>query len=171
MISQIYKNRFHFLIERIFWAHCNIHLETFGNFFFVLHRVMQTHSVQKGEWRIWVSIPVPPACKAGALPFELIPPPGTPAWSPVCRLTWWFIALYNLAFCRIYHLIFVKNDVIFYSFAQKQNVRDCISSYACLLAMKLDYLFWLQLLVNDKITTLCQTKSSQTNQCPKDAFA
>ena len=31
------------------------------------------------KWRIWVSIPVPPACKAGALPFELIPPPGTPA--------------------------------------------------------------------------------------------
>ena len=25
------------------------------------------------KWRIWVSIPVPPACKAGALPFELIP--------------------------------------------------------------------------------------------------
>ena len=25
------------------------------------------------EWRIRVSIPVPPACEAGALPFELIP--------------------------------------------------------------------------------------------------
>ena len=25
------------------------------------------------EWRIWVSIPVPLACKASALPFELIP--------------------------------------------------------------------------------------------------
>ena len=25
------------------------------------------------NWRIWVSIPVPPACKAGTLPFELIP--------------------------------------------------------------------------------------------------
>ena len=25
------------------------------------------------NWRIWVLIPVPPACKAGALPFELIP--------------------------------------------------------------------------------------------------
>ena len=25
------------------------------------------------SWRIWVSIPVLPACKAGALPFELIP--------------------------------------------------------------------------------------------------
>ena len=29
---------------------------------------------KKKKWRIWVSIPVPPACKAGALPFELIPP-------------------------------------------------------------------------------------------------
>ena len=29
---------------------------------------------KKTKWRIWVSIPVPPACKAGALPFELIPP-------------------------------------------------------------------------------------------------
>ena len=28
---------------------------------------------EKEKWRIWVSIPVPPACKAGALPSELIP--------------------------------------------------------------------------------------------------
>ena len=25
------------------------------------------------NWRTWVSIPVPPACKAGALPCELVP--------------------------------------------------------------------------------------------------
>ena len=52
----------------------------FIDFFFVVCRVLQTHSVQKEEkkWRIWVSIPVPPACKAGALPFELIPLPGKP---------------------------------------------------------------------------------------------
>ena len=34
------------------------------DFFFVLYRVLPTHSVQKEEkkWRIWVPIPVPPAC-------------------------------------------------------------------------------------------------------------
>ena len=31
---------------------------------------------KKKKWRIWVSILLPPACKAGALPFELIPLPG-----------------------------------------------------------------------------------------------
>ena len=37
----------------------------FIDFFFVLYKVLQTHSVQKQDkkkWRIWVSIPVPPAC-------------------------------------------------------------------------------------------------------------
>ena len=28
---------------------------------------------EKKKWKIRVLIPVPPACKAGALPFELIP--------------------------------------------------------------------------------------------------
>ena len=28
---------------------------------------------KKEDWRIRASIPVPPACEAGALPFELIP--------------------------------------------------------------------------------------------------
>ena len=35
------------------------------------------------EWRIRVSITVPPACEAGALPFELIPR----YYSPFIRLT------------------------------------------------------------------------------------
>ena len=59
-------------------------------FFFVLYRVLPTHSVQKEEkkWRIWVSIPVLPACKAGALPFELIPP--TMNTRMKYKLKWYF---------------------------------------------------------------------------------
>ena len=93
MISQFCKNRLFFLIERIVWAHCilfSLLYHSFRNvykFFFVLYRVLQTNSVEKEEkkWRIWVSIPVPPACKAGALPFELIPLPGKSGW-----LAGWF---------------------------------------------------------------------------------
>ena len=40
------------------------------------------------KWRIWVSIPVPPACKAGTLPFELIPQ------LHICFLLTHFIAFY-----------------------------------------------------------------------------
>jgi len=50
------------------------------------------------------------------------------------------MALYNLAFYRIYHLIFGKKDIFFLFHYKKQNVRDRISSYTYLLAMKLDYL-------------------------------
>ena len=41
------------------------------------HYVKSLTKKKKGKkflsWRIWVSIPVLPACEAGALPFELIP--------------------------------------------------------------------------------------------------
>ena len=55
MISQFCKNRLFFLIERIVWAHCILFYllyHSFRNvyrFFFVLYRVLQTHSVQKEE--------------------------------------------------------------------------------------------------------------------------
>ena len=47
--------------------------------FFVFHFeaaskfAMKRGKKNKKVWRIRASIPVPPACKAGALPFELIP--------------------------------------------------------------------------------------------------
>ena len=50
------------------------------------------------------------------------------------------MALYNLAFYRIYHLIFGKKRYFFIQLHKRQNVRDRISSYAYLLAMELDYL-------------------------------
>ena len=55
MISQFCKNRLFFLIERIVWAHYILFYllyHSFRNvyrFFFVLYRVLQTHSVQKEE--------------------------------------------------------------------------------------------------------------------------
>ena len=55
MISQFCKKRLFFLIERIVWAHCILFYllyHSFRNvyrFFFVLYRVLQTHSVQKEE--------------------------------------------------------------------------------------------------------------------------
>ena len=61
------------------------------------------------------------------------------------------MALYNLAFYRIYHLIFGKKRYFFYPVTQKQNVRHRISSYAYLLAMELDYL----------TTTTCKWQKSQ----------
>ena len=50
------------------------------------------------------------------------------------------MALYNLAFYRIYHLIFGQKRYFFIQLQKRQNVRDRISSYAYLLAMELDYL-------------------------------
>ena len=55
MISQFCKSRLFFLIERIVWAHYILFYllyHSFRNvyrFFFVLYRVLQTHSVQKEE--------------------------------------------------------------------------------------------------------------------------
>ena len=52
----------------------------FVEFFFLIKVAANTFSLKrKKKWRTWVSIPVPPACKAGALPFELIPLPRKPA--------------------------------------------------------------------------------------------
>ena len=52
----------------------------FIEFFFLTKVAANTFSLKrKKKWRTWVSIPVPAACKAGALPFELIPLPRKPA--------------------------------------------------------------------------------------------
>ena len=47
--------------QRAFWPWLN----------YVITHMMNTHKTK--IWRIRVLIPVPPACEAGALPFELIP--------------------------------------------------------------------------------------------------
>ena len=94
MISQFCKNRFFFLIERIVWAHCILFYllyHSFRNvyrFFFSFDTEFCKHiqfKRKKKKWRIWVSILLPPACKAGALPFGLIPLPGKSGW-----LAGWF---------------------------------------------------------------------------------
>ena len=61
------------------------------------------------------------------------------------------MALYNLAFYRIYHLIFGQKRYFFIQLQKRQNVRDRISSYAYLLAMELDYL----------TTTTCEWQNHQ----------
>ena len=50
-------------------------LDPFHQHFVLAHvsSIRSKFNCSKVIWRIWVLIPVPPACKAGALPFELIP--------------------------------------------------------------------------------------------------
>ena len=93
-ISQFCKNRLFFLIERIVWAHCILFYllyHSFRNVYRFFFRSIQSSANtfsskgRKKKWRIWVSILLPPACKAGALPFGLIPLPGKSGW-----LAGWF---------------------------------------------------------------------------------
>ena len=66
------------LFRHVLDSHALLH-HSFRNVyrsFYVVCRVLQTHSIsskRRKKWRNWVSIPVPPAGEAGALPFELIP--------------------------------------------------------------------------------------------------